>query len=87
MQSKSLLSRILAVALCLAMVLGFVPATILSAKADAPAATATSATEAASDLLSANLAWNKAHWDNYEGTGTGLTAEKSSEEVYGDNAV
>ena len=87
MQSKSLLSRIFAITLCLALVLSFVPATIFGANAAAPAATATDATEAASDLLSGNLAWNKAHWDNYEGTGTGLTIEKSSEEVYGDQST
>ena len=87
MQSKSLLSRIFAMVMCLALVLSFVPATIFGANAAAPASTATDATEAASDLLSGNLAYNKAQWDNYEGTGTGLTIEKSSEEVYGDQST
>ena len=83
MQSKSLLSRIFAITLCLALALSFVPATIFGASAAAPAATANDATEAASDLLSGNLAFNKDHWDNYNGAGTGLTIERTSEEVYG----
>ena len=37
MQSKSVLNRILAMALCLALVLSFVPGTIFSAKAAEPA--------------------------------------------------
>ncbi|MBQ8360298.1 MAG: DUF4091 domain-containing protein, partial [Oscillospiraceae bacterium] len=92
MQSLRFTKRILAALVCFALLISYLPGMSFAAKAateedpvvsSAPASTATDATEAESDLLSTNLAYDEAHWDNKTGAGTGLTAEKTAECVYG----